>query len=89
MRRICPASELPADALLDRTRAPTGSDKPGKPINDYIDLSFSIWDQSQSGNQLWSEDHDDVGVLDGVYDLALGPINSLTPAMLSGGSLHL
>lgn len=64
-------------------------DSGGVPVNGVVDLEFEIFDAPSGGSSLWSESHDDVSVLDGVYDVTLGQATPLTPELLAGGSLHL
>lgn len=64
-------------------------DDEGEPVTGDVDLAFRLYDAESGGALLWSEDHDDVPVLDGVYDVALGSTASLTPDLLVGGALYL
>ena len=46
-------------------------DGEGDPVNGPIDFEFRLYDSETGGALLWSETHDDVDVLDGLYDVAL------------------
>ena len=61
----------------------------GNPVTGNVDLSFSLFAAETGGSELWSEDHDAVEVLDGIYSVSLGSINPLTPAHLELGTLYL
>lgn len=61
----------------------------GDPVTGTVNLSFSLWDQAENGIELWTEDHLDVDVLDGVYSVSLGETVALTPNLLAGPSLYL
>lgn len=64
-------------------------DSAGDPVTGNEDFVFALYDAPMGGTSLWSETHDDVPVLDGVYDVVLGATTPITPALVSGGALHL
>ena len=61
----------------------------GDPKNGMVDMVFSLHDAPSGGTQLWTETHDDVSVLDGVYDVVLGETTPITPSIVTGGALYL
>lgn len=65
------------------------TDSNGDPITGNVDLRFSLFSAETGGSELWSEDHDAVEVLDGIYSVSLGSTNTLTPAHLESGTLYL
>ena len=64
-------------------------DSGGNPVTGNADFVFSLFDVASGGVALWTESHDDVPVLDGVYDVVLGSTTPLTPGLVAGGDLHL
>jgi hypothetical protein len=64
-------------------------DASGDPITGMLDLSFSLFETDSGGIAIWTEAHDAVDVLDGVYEVSLGSVVSLTPALLSGATTYL
>ena len=56
----------------------------GDPITGPVDMVFSLYADPSGGSALWIEAHNDVDVLDGVYEVELGSFTPLTPALLAG-----
>lgn len=52
------------------------SDGEHVPDGNY-DLTFTLWDDSTCGTQLWQEDHNNVPVQDGRFHIILGSLTSL------------
>jgi hypothetical protein len=63
-------------------------DDQGDPVNGPADFSFAFFDAATGGTALWSEVHDGVAVMDGVYDVVLGSTTPITPAILAGGTVY-
>ncbi len=53
------------------------TDKNNIPITGNIDLSFNIYNNDSGGTLLWSETHNSVAVLRGVFNVVLGEINPI------------
>ena len=64
-------------------------DSGGSPMNGSVNLTFKLFAAPSGGGPLWSEVHSGVAVTNGVYDVALGTTNPLTPALLAGGTRYL
>jgi hypothetical protein len=64
-------------------------DNVGDPITGPVDMVFSLYSVSSGGSALWTEAHDAVDVLDGVYEVELGSTTALTPALLAGAAVYL
>lgn len=56
----------------------------GAPVNGNVALGFALFAASAGGPALWSETHPSVGVVDGVYNVDLGSVVPLDPALLAG-----
>ncbi len=61
----------------------------GVPVQGNQNLTFALFAAPTGGSALWTESHSGVPVTDGLYDVALGSITPLTPALLSGGTRYL
>lgn len=64
-------------------------DSGGNPIQGSANLSFALFAAPTGGSALWSESHSGVSVTDGIYDVELGSVTPLTPALLAGGTRYL
>jgi hypothetical protein len=53
------------------------TDDSGNPITDTLDITFSIYDDTTTGNLEWSEDHIGVEVLEGFFNVVLGQNSAL------------
>jgi N-acetylneuraminic acid mutarotase len=53
------------------------TDSLGVPIDDSIDMTFSIYDQTSGGNLLWTEDSSAVPVENGIFNVLLGSIDAI------------
>jgi type VI protein secretion system component Hcp len=59
-------------------------DSAGKPVpNGTHDFVFRFYDAETGGNLLWSEEHLDVPVNDGLFQVNLGTINEITPDVVT------
>jgi hypothetical protein len=56
------------------------TDAVGNPQNDTIDMTFRICDAAIGGTEYWNETQTDVIVIDGLFNVLLGSINSIDPA---------
>jgi hypothetical protein len=61
----------------------------GTPVNGARDFEFRLFDVESGGSALWTESHDSIAVVDGVYDVTLGSIVPIPTASLSLGALYL
>jgi hypothetical protein len=61
----------------------------GKPTQGSVDLVFTLYDAVTGGTAVWTESHDAVPVVDGVYDVALGSSVPIDAAILANAPLHL
>lgn len=64
-------------------------DDVGSPVNGTVDLVFDLYPAESGGAAIWTEPRDDVDVLDGCYQVALGTTTPITTAILAGGSVWL
>lgn len=46
-------------------------------VTDTLDLTFRIFDVESSGDSLWGETQEDVPVIDGLFNVLLGSVNSI------------
>jgi len=46
-------------------------------VNDTLDMAFSVYNTSTGGTPLWTEDHFDVAVVKGLFEVTLGLTNPL------------
>ncbi|MCX6832433.1 MAG: hypothetical protein NT028_09950 [candidate division Zixibacteria bacterium] len=56
----------------------------GGPVNDTVDLVFSICPDSLCDRPLWTESHSSVIVKDGLFDVLLGSITPIPPSVFLG-----
>ncbi len=61
----------------------------GDPVTGPVDMVFSLYPDPSGGSALWTEVHDAVDVLDGVYEVELGSTTALTPDLLAGAAVYL
>jgi len=59
-------------------------DSVGAPVNDTVSMSFSIWNDSSAGNQLWNETQN-VIVQDGLFSVILGSTNPIPDSIFKSG----
>jgi hypothetical protein len=64
-------------------------DDQGAPVTGNVAMTFTLFDADTAGSSLWTESHPSVGVLDGVYEVALGSVSPLSASLLAGGSVYL
>jgi hypothetical protein len=64
-------------------------DDVGDPITGPVDMVFALYPDLSGGSALWTEAHDGVDVLDGVYEVELGSTTALTPDLLAGAAVYL
>ena len=66
------------------------TDAGGNPISNTVTLQFSIWDASSAGNQVWTETHNNVPVVNGYFSVFLGSQGTpLTPSVFASDSRYL
>jgi len=53
------------------------TDMGGVAMNGEYDITFSIWDNPVADSQLWTEDHNDVAVQNGIFNIVLGKFSPL------------
>jgi hypothetical protein len=61
------------------------ADSDGDPINDTLEITFSIYEDAEGGTPIWQETQD-VRVTDGMFNVLLGSINPISPDYLTGES---
>lgn len=61
----------------------------GDPVNGLEDFAFRLYDAPTGGTLLWSETHDDVDVVEGVYYVDLGATTALSESVLGNPALYL
>jgi len=61
----------------------------GVPVDGMMQLYFNMWDDSVSGNLLWSEVHASVQVRDGLFDVLLGSFNPIPRSVFDMDSVWL
>lgn len=64
-------------------------DMNGVPVDGMMQLYFNMWDDSVSGNLLWSEVHASVQVKDGLFDVLLGSFNPIPRSVFDMDSVWL
>lgn len=62
----------PADVPLMISFQGSLADENGDPVNGTVDLTLRIYDDPNSGSQLWSESQQNVEVADGLFNVILG-----------------
>ncbi len=65
------------------------TDATGAPINDPVDITFRIYDDSTAGNLLWDEYHSAVSVEEGIFNVLLGSVDSIAFAVFDGDTRYL
>ncbi len=58
----------------------------GSPVNGTKNMTFKIWDSQVGGQELWSETHSDVQVLNGHFSVTLGLSNPIPLDLFTGGA---
>jgi hypothetical protein len=58
------------------------TDSGGNPINDTLEMTFSIYENESGGTAVWTETQPAVTVTDGLFNVLLGSINPITPDQL-------
>lgn len=64
-------------------------DDAGAPLNQTVDLDFSLYDSLAAGALLWGESQLGVLVVDGVYGVELGATSPLDASVFAGGPVFL
>lgn len=64
-------------------------DTTGVPRNGTFSMTFSVWDASTGGTQLWSETQSSVSVANGVFSVLLGSVTPLTESSFGGSTRYL
>ncbi|MCB2201812.1 hypothetical protein KQH51_03350 [bacterium] len=65
------------------------TDDTGAGINGPTDISFSIFADSSTSTLLWKENHVDVPVVDGLFNIMLGSITALSPSIFDGSAHYM
>jgi|GEM_PF-867671 len=65
------------------------TDAAGDPIDYPVDITFRIYDDSTAGNLLWDESHLAVSVEQGVFNVLLGSVDSISVAVFDGDTRYL
>jgi hypothetical protein len=65
------------------------TDDLGSPLTATVTIDFGLFESAAGGTALWTESHPGTPVVDGVYDVQLGSITPLTPALLTGSTVYL
>jgi hypothetical protein len=60
------------------------TDKDGNPLSGTYNMTFYLFTLLSGGSALWSENHTDVAVTDGIYNVILGSINPLATGLFIG-----
>lgn len=79
-------SGAPVPALINYQGRLT--DSSGMPISGSVSMRFSIWDASEFGLELWSENQT-VSVNNGIYNVLLGSMNPLSESVFGGPGRYL
>jgi hypothetical protein len=61
------------------------TDSAGNPINGSLSMTFKIYDAASGGNELWSETRA-VSVENGLFNVILGEVNSISPGIFTPGA---
>ena len=61
-------------------------DTNGQPVNGPTELVFSLYPAENAISSFWSESHNNVDVIDGVYSVELGSTTPITASSLDGGA---
>ena len=62
------------------------TDSSGNPINGTLSIRFSIYSTASGGSPLWQETQSSVTITDGLFNVLLGSVNSITAEYLTGTS---
>jgi len=63
------------------------TDTEGKPLNGSYNMTFYLFTSASGGSAIWSENHTDVDVTDGIYNVILGSINPLATGLFNENDL--
>ena len=64
-------------------------DASGRRINDTVVLAFKFYDAETDGNLLWSETHEGVVVVDGIYSVVLGATTPIPASVFAQDGIYL
>ena len=64
-------------------------DNKGNFVDDTVDITLSIFDVLEGGVALWSEEHDDVEVVDGIFSLDVGSVDAFNDDLNFTNALYL
>lgn len=64
-------------------------DNDGNPVNQQLPIEFTIYDAAGGGTNLWSEIHEDVEIVDGIFNVLLGSVNDFPEGMFENPGLYL
>ena len=62
------------------------TDSGGKAVNATLSMTFSIYDVPSGGSALWTETQSSVTVANGLFNVILGSVTNIDPAILKGSS---
>jgi hypothetical protein len=62
------------------------TDSNGDPVNDTLEMTFSIYETSEGGVPVWAETQPSVVVTDGLFNVLLGSVNPIYAIHLTGES---
>jgi hypothetical protein len=85
---IASATMINAQVLINYQGRLTGLD--GEPVaNDNYTITFSLWDDSTGGSQLWTETHASVYTNSGMFTVVLGSDSTLNEAVFENDPIFL
>ena len=64
-------------------------DSAGQPLTGTVSLQLQLFAAASGGSALWTETHAAVSVSEGIYDVVLGSLTPLTPALFSASPRYL
>jgi hypothetical protein len=64
-------------------------DSAGQPLTGTVSLQLQLFAAASGGSALWTETHASVSVTNGIYDVVLGSLTPLTPALFSASPRYL
>jgi hypothetical protein len=62
------------------------TDADGNPVNDTLEMTFSIYDTAEGGEPVWTETQPAVTVTEGIFNVLLGSVNPISAGPLTGES---
>ncbi len=65
------------------------TDDMGVPIDDTLEIRFTLFDGNSPGAMVWGEIHSAVVINEGIYNVILGSVTPIAPSLLSSDTLDL